>query len=94
MYPLDIDELTEQIAGFYLDYAPFSFVQESPGGTVESAKKDIAMMLSRKSGRRDLVYNLTESIKTDMIPELPYDDTIQEFIDRANELIEHINSME
>lgn len=94
MYPLDIDELTEQVADFYLDYAPFTFVQESPGGTVESAKKDIAMMLSSESGRRDLVYNLTESIKTDMIPELPYDDTMQEFIDRANELIEHINSLD
>lgn len=94
MYPLDIDELTEQVASFYLDYAPFTFVQESPGGTVESAKKDIAMMLSSESGRRDLVYNLTESIKTDMLPELPYDDTMQEFIDRANELIEHINSLE
>lgn len=93
MFPVDIDELTEKICGFYLDYAPFAFVQESPQGTLDSARKDVARMLSTNEGRENLVYNLSESIKTDMVPELPFDETIQDYIDIAEDLINQINEL-
>ena len=93
MYQIDIDELTERICDFYLDYAPFSFVQDSPEGTLDSARRDIARMLSTKEGRQNLTYSLSESIKTDMIPELPYDDSIQEYIVAAQDLISQINEL-
>ena len=97
---IDAEELVTRIVEFYDDFCPFDFVQDSSQGTHTSAVLDIARMTRTRSGVDDLIYNLSETLRIDILPELEaepdvvgyedYKETVEELIEDLKEYREQL----
>ena len=90
---IDVDDLIEKVVGFYDSFCPYSFIEDSSQGTHTSAVLDIVRMTRTRSGVDGLIYNLTETLNIDIVPELkadPDDTELIEFRDTVKSLIEEL----
>lgn len=70
---IDVDELISRIVGFYDTFCPYEFVEDSSQGTHTSAILDIVRMTRTRKGIDDLIFNLSETLRIDILPELKAD---------------------
>ena len=93
---IDVDDLIAKVVGFYDSFCPYSFVEDSSQGTHTSAVLDIVRMTRTRSGVDDLIYNLTETLNIDIVPELkadPDDTVLIEDRDTVKSLIEDLTEL-